>query len=187
MGSPKTLVGSINKMQIIGPPSELPRPAKILNQTFNFLLGFFCPTESLFLLLFLLSGLANYDAATLWREGRTSKEKTLFLLLLFLGGEWTKMDSKVIHPGLVGWRVGSRDYKLGFLGGLYVQVSQNFIILLGGLVSLKLCTVSVLSKKSPPFFQQIFAPKRRKTEFPRLSFQANFRSKGNTVSRQKSS
>ena len=77
---------------------------------------------------FLLSGLANYDAATLWREGRTSKEKTLFLLLLFLGGEWTKMDSKVIHPGLVGWRVGSRDYKLGFLGGLYVQVSQKSLI-----------------------------------------------------------
>ncbi len=41
-----------------------------------------------------------------------------------------KDDSKVIHPDLVGWLVGSRDYKLGFLGGLYVQVSQNFRILL---------------------------------------------------------
>ena len=27
MDSPKTLVGSINKIQIIGPPTELPRPA----------------------------------------------------------------------------------------------------------------------------------------------------------------
>ncbi len=125
------------------------------------------------------SGLANYDAATLWREGRTSKEKTLFLILLFLGGEWTKMDSKVIHPDLVGWLVGSRDYKLGFLGGPYVQVFQNFIILLGGLVSLKLCTVSVLSKKSPPpFFNRFLLLKGARQNFLTFLSRPFFEAKG---------